>query len=143
MAERIGFNSNTSGPHGPLAHMRLGGLEEREAQMKNMMLAVAVVVCMFVLQMGCATTSQDLSSLSPQELQQVKEGKEIFNKNCDRCHPGGGAGVGPSLKASNLLSFSMRFKARHSSGAMPAFSQGMLTDEQLNSVVAYIKTLKD
>jgi mono/diheme cytochrome c family protein len=98
-----------------------------------------------VLCRGSAVSPSSPTSSTPpvSETQaQPAEGKEIFNKHCSRCHPGGGGGIGPSLKKSTLLDFSMKFKARHGADTMPQFSTVQLTDEQLNAVVRIYKDIE-
>jgi mono/diheme cytochrome c family protein len=61
---------------------------------------------------------------------------------CHQCHPGGEAGLGPSLNDKPLPGFMMKFQIRHGIGAMPAFSKDNVGDEDLDAVVAYVKALR-
>ena len=124
--------------------------------MKRMMLSVAFLGFILLMHTGCATTNEEPAKESVKEpvvsggppstltdSQIVASGKEIFNKNCSRCHPGGGAGIGPTLKKKSLAQLHLQLKVRHGSGTMPRFSQTNISDEQLDAVVAYIATLRE
>jgi mono/diheme cytochrome c family protein len=63
-------------------------------------------------------------------------------QKCDRCHPGGEAGLGPSLKGKMMTSFLVEFQARNGMGVMPAFDHDELPDADLDDVVAYLKALR-
>lgn len=68
----------------------------------------------------------------------VLRGQEIFMRSCDRCHPGGMAGLGPAIINKPLPGFMIKFQVRHGLGAMPSFKNMKKAD--LNDLVAYIKS---
>lgn len=71
----------------------------------------------------------------------VARGRAVFMEKCDKCHPGGGAGLGPALNDKPLPGFLIRFQARHGMGAMPAFGEDELPQADLREVAAYLKSL--
>jgi mono/diheme cytochrome c family protein len=73
---------------------------------------------------------------------QVARGQVAFMAKCDKCHPGGDAGLGPALNNKPLPGFLMRYQARHGLGAMPAFSKQEIPAPELDDVVAYLKALR-
>jgi mono/diheme cytochrome c family protein len=73
---------------------------------------------------------------------QVAHGQQVYMYRCDKCHPGGDAGLGPSLNNKPLPGFMMGFQARHGMGAMPAFTEEELSKPDLEAVVAYLKALR-
>ncbi len=72
----------------------------------------------------------------------VLNGQTVFMKRCDKCHPGGDAGLGPSLNNKPLPGFMLAFQARHGLGAMPSFADDALPKADLDDVVAYLKALR-
>jgi glucose/arabinose dehydrogenase len=71
----------------------------------------------------------------------VARGRTVYMEKCDKCHPGGDAGLGPALNNKPLPGFLIRFQARHGMGAMPAFAEDELPQADLKDVAAYIKSL--
>ena len=72
----------------------------------------------------------------------VKHGQEVYMKNCQPCHPGGEAGLGPSINANPAPGFIKRFQVRHGLGVMPAFKQDTLSQKDVAAVSKYMKALK-
>jgi mono/diheme cytochrome c family protein len=72
----------------------------------------------------------------------LDEGKAAFNKNCSGCHPGGDKGVGPSLKTTSKDLQGIKTQVRNGKGQMPAFDTKAISDQQLESLAAYVASLK-
>lgn len=72
----------------------------------------------------------------------VARGQTLFMEKCDKCHPGGDAGLGPALNNKPLPGFLIRFQARHGLGAMPGFAEDELPQADLQDVAAYLKALR-
>ena len=73
----------------------------------------------------------------------VSVGKALYTDNCAKCHgPGGDLGLSgaKNLKVTKLTDDQQKDIIKHGKGGMSAFAD--LTDDQLNSLVAYLKTLK-
>jgi mono/diheme cytochrome c family protein len=66
-------------------------------------------------------------------------GQVIFMKNCNRCHPEGMGGLGPSIINKPLPGFMIKFQVRNGLGAMPSFKKERLSKDDLNNLVAYIR----
>ena len=66
-------------------------------------------------------------------------GQTVFMQRCNRCHPEGMAGLGPSLINKPLPGFIIRFQVRNGLGAMPSFNKNILAKKDLDDVVAYLK----
>ncbi len=71
-------------------------------------------------------------------------GQAIFARYCNTCHPGGGRGAGPSLvqAAPNFSTGDLKSIVRHGRGRMPGFGPDLISDSDLDSLVAYIRGLK-
>jgi len=73
---------------------------------------------------------------------EIAEGRKIFMDHCHQCHPGGEAGLGPSLNNKPLPAFAIRTQVRHGFGAMPAFYENEISETELDSLVTYLKALR-
>lgn len=71
-------------------------------------------------------------------------GEQIFIRSCNTCHPGGRKGMGPSLaQLDQHLPDDQSLKAliRKGKGTMPAQPPEALNDQELDSLVAYLRRL--
>ena len=72
-------------------------------------------------------------------------GSAIYAEHCVGCHGGDGSGEvagTPSFRGGALMSkgeFELRDRVRNGKDLMPRF-EGILTDEEIQDVVAYIRT---
>jgi mono/diheme cytochrome c family protein len=96
------------------------------------------------LMAGCASARRGEPLRGPLVLTTPAQftGQAEFLNFCQRCHPGGEAGVGPGLNNKHLPAFVIRMQVRNGLGAMPRFSSARLNREQLADVIAYLKTLR-
>lgn len=74
--------------------------------------------------------------------QQVQQGRQVFMRFCNGCHPGGEAGVGLAINNKPLPGFLIRFQVRHGLGVMPSFSEEVISDEQLDALSAFLVRLR-
>ncbi len=72
----------------------------------------------------------------------LTEGRKLFMKNCDQCHPRGEAGLAPALNNKPLPAFLMKFQVRHGLGAMPSFSKDDISDQELEHIILYLQALR-
>jgi mono/diheme cytochrome c family protein len=92
---------------------------------------------------GCsARRSEPIVGPLPSSSPQVARGEVAFDRHCSYCHPGGEHGLAPAINNKPLPAFLIRFQVRHGLGAMPAISEQELPREELDAVVAYLKTLR-
>jgi mono/diheme cytochrome c family protein len=90
---------------------------------------------------GSARRGQPLAEERPPDAR-IALGQQVFDRSCSQCHPGGTAGLGPSLNNKPLPQWAMRFQVRHGVGAMPRFSKQDISDEQLVAVTNYLVWLR-
>jgi mono/diheme cytochrome c family protein len=69
----------------------------------------------------------------------VQEGEKLYMQYCQKCHPDGEGGLGPSIFY--LPGFAKKFQVRHGLGVMPDFDENVISDAELNKIVAYLKAL--
>ncbi|MEA2627324.1 MAG: hypothetical protein QOD06_3369 [Candidatus Binatota bacterium] len=93
---------------------------------------------------ACGSARRSLPIAGPQKLAsaELARGRDVFQRHCDSCHPGGEAGVGPAINDKPLPRFLIRFQVRHGLGAMPAFSADELRDDDLERLISYLQALR-
>jgi mono/diheme cytochrome c family protein len=69
-------------------------------------------------------------------------GEPLFDRFCYQCHPGGAAGLGPALNDKPLPQGAIRAQIRKGVGAMPAFPGDMLSDADVDAIVAYVEAMR-
>lgn len=102
-----------------------------------LLLVMTAIVC---LACGTARRRPPLGP-APALSEQAATGQVAFMEKCDRCHPGGEAGLGPALNDKPLPDFLKRFQVRKGLGTMPHFSHEELSDAQLDAILEYLKAL--
>ena len=70
------------------------------------------------------------------------EGMKLFMRNCNKCHPGGEKGSGPSLNDKETPNFLIHWKVRLGGGDMPKFTDEQISKEQLKEITAFVKLLQ-
>jgi mono/diheme cytochrome c family protein len=95
------------------------------------------------LTVGCGQARRSEPLMGPLTLQSdAEQGRTTFMKYCQPCHPGGEAGLGPSLNDKALPTFLKKFQVRQGIGSMPSFSKAEISDQQLDDIMAYLKALR-
>ena len=97
-----------------------------------------------ILMVSCAVRRSEPftgKTFTPEE-SRVARGETLFMENCQKCHPSGEAGLGPSILANPAPQFIKRFQMRHGLGVMPGFSKNELTQKDLKDISAYLKAWK-
>jgi mono/diheme cytochrome c family protein len=96
-----------------------------------------------VLSAGCASSRRRPPlGPAPALTGQAATGQVAFMQKCNRCHPGGEAGLGPGLNDKPFPDFLKRFQVRHGLGVMPHFDKEELSDAQLDAILDYLKALR-
>jgi mono/diheme cytochrome c family protein len=116
-------------------------LHERGGEMnKNLVLAMAVALA---LATGCGSARRSPPLVEPLPLTaELRQGYEVFMVHCHPCHPGGEAGLGPALNNKPLPRFMMRLQVRRGLGAMPAFPEEVISNEELDRLLDYLLALR-
>ena len=100
-------------------------------------------LCCVVIALGCsARRSEPIAGPMMITSDTVAQGQKTFMAKCHQCHPGGDAGLGPALNNKPLPKFLIRLQVRQGFGAMPAFSEKDITDEELEHLLVYLKRLR-
>ncbi|MEL6383521.1 MAG: c-type cytochrome [Cyanobacteria bacterium J06626_18] len=86
-----------------------------------------------------------LAVATPASAADLAQGSQVFSANCAACHAGGNnvVNAAKTLKIDALNQYEMasveaiKYQVTNGKNAMPAF-KGRLTDEQIDSVAAYV-----
>lgn len=93
---------------------------------------------------SCGTAKRGEPAFAPLPTSEpaIAQGEVVYNTYCQKCHPGGETGLGPALNNKPLPGFAIRFQVRHGVGVMPAFKETVISDDELDNLLAYIKALR-
>lgn len=69
------------------------------------------------------------------------EARRSFELHCDRCHPNGESGLGPSLNGAALPEWLVRLQIRRGFGPMPAFGTE-LDDVEIDRLAGYVLRMR-
>lgn len=113
----------------------------------------AVLFASSCLLSGCVMSEEMKRIAAVKQAQQARQesgstdltGEQIFIRTCNTCHPGGSAGMGPSLE--NLAKdfpTDAKLKAflRHGKGIMPPQPKEVLNDKEMDNLIGYLRALK-
>lgn len=96
---------------------------------------------MLLLTLASCSPRRSLPIAGPLTLNEhQQQGEKLFMEHCQRCHPGGEGGLGPAINPAS--GFTKRFQIRHGLGAMPAFDENIISDQELENMLSYLKALK-
>lgn len=73
---------------------------------------------------------------------QLARGRQVYLRNCEQCHPGGDAGLGPALTNKPLPKGLLAAQVRFGMGAMPGFDDALIRDDELEALVRYVERLR-
>jgi mono/diheme cytochrome c family protein len=91
---------------------------------------------------GTARRSEPLTGEHQLASAQLVRGEVVYAVQCAQCHPGGEAGLGPSINDKPLPTWLIRFQVRNGLGVMPAFSPEQISPEDLDALIVYLKELR-
>ena len=70
------------------------------------------------------------------------EGMKLFMRHCNKCHPGGEKGKGPSLNDKDKPNFLIHWQVRLGCGDMPKFTEEQISKEHLKQITAYVRRMQ-
>lgn len=110
--------------------------------MKRAVLAVAGLAVALTACSSGGRRGEPLVGPLPVDDPKVALGQVVFNRNCEGCHPGGEAGLGPMLNSFPAPGFLIKFQVRRGLGAMPAFPPTVIAGGDLDAIVAYMMAMR-
>lgn len=104
--------------------------------------ALLTVAAAIIISACSARRSEPLAGVRHGSDARVEHGRVVFMQNCQKCHPGGEAGLGPSINDKPLPEFLMKTQVRVGLGAMPSFHQQQISSDELDDLIRYLKALR-
>lgn len=104
---------------------------------RSLGIVIAALSVMALAACGPSYRGEPLGSAPVLSTQLEQDGRVHFDRYCSECHPGGSAGLAPGLNNKPLPGFLVRMQVRVGMGAMPPFPREVISDEQLDAIVAY------
>jgi mono/diheme cytochrome c family protein len=72
-----------------------------------------------------------------------QHGEAVFFEQCNQCHPGGDAGLGPAINNKPLPEALIRLQVRKGIGAMPAIPEHAISERELDDLVEYLEKRRE
>jgi hypothetical protein len=69
-------------------------------------------------------------------------GMKLFMTLCNRCHPAGEKGKGPSLNDKKLPDMLIHFQIRNGLGDMPAFEEKDLSKDDVKHIISFVRLIR-
>jgi len=100
---------------------------------------------------GLTLTKEEVDNLSREDLSAAGNvvftkgefrGMKLFMKICNRCHPAGEKGKGPSLVDKKLPDFLIHFQVRQGLGDMPSFKEDKISKEDVKKIILFVRILR-
>lgn len=91
---------------------------------------------------GTPRRSAPLRGAVPLATPSEQQGEILYARFCDRCHPGGEGGIGPAINNKALPQFMIKLQVRAGFGAMPGFNDDVISADDLDAIVDYLKALR-
>jgi mono/diheme cytochrome c family protein len=94
--------------------------------------------------LACGSARQSEPLTGPLELSpQLQRGQVLFHKFCHQCHPHGDAGLGPAINSKPAPLALIRVQVRTGLGAMPAFPNTLISDRDLDQLLAFVDAQRE
>jgi mono/diheme cytochrome c family protein len=109
--------------------------------MRGFIIPAGLVLGIFV---ACASGRRGEPVAAPVVVDEplLVRGRQVFLRNCEQCHPGGDAGLGPALSNKPVPKGLLATQVRVGIGAMPGFSDALIADDELDALVQYVERLR-
>jgi mono/diheme cytochrome c family protein len=114
--------------------------------MKNtskLFFALKIIIFSFILSSCSVRRGQDITQQDfvPKN-SHILNGQKVFMANCNKCHPGGDGGLGPSINGNAAPQFIKRFQMRHGLGVMPSFKKDEISKNDLRDISKFLHAWK-
>jgi mono/diheme cytochrome c family protein len=108
---------------------------------------LAISTLLLITSCGTARRGEPVFGKMEERNEKVNMGEIVFMNDCQKCHPGGESGVGPSINNIPIPGIALRFRVRSKAfllgvGRMPSFKQHEISKKEMDSLIAYLHALK-
>jgi mono/diheme cytochrome c family protein len=108
-----------------------------------LIISATIIIFSFLLPSCSARRAQPITQ---QDFVPVKNrvlnGQKVFMAHCNKCHPGGEGGLGPSVNGNIAPQFVKRFQMRHGLGVMPSFKKDEISKRDLRDISKFLHAWK-
>ncbi|MEZ4599634.1 MAG: cytochrome c [Syntrophotaleaceae bacterium] len=103
------------------------------------------LILLLLFMTGCGSARRGVPLYGPMEMKDsdAVRGEQVFMSHCNSCHPRGEAGIGFALNNKWLPDWAIRTQVRVGVGAMPGFSEEIISDRELEDIIAYLDYMRD
>jgi mono/diheme cytochrome c family protein len=115
-----------------------GGTMKKSAYLFSLLVYTILLQCCSASRKSEPVVSKTFVARNPG----IEHGEVVFMENCNKCHPGGEAGLAPATNSNPAPTFIKKFQVRHGLGVMPSFKDNEISDSDLNDIAAYLKARK-
>jgi mono/diheme cytochrome c family protein len=110
---------------------------------KIVVLFVLLIATVFTVSSCVVRKSEPLTGEKfTRQKESVASGEKLYMEHCQKCHPMGEGGLGPSINSNPAPRFVKRFQMRHGLGVMPSFNKEELSKQDLKDISDYLKAWK-
>lgn len=110
---------------------------------QNLLIGVTLFLITFLLAQCAMRKSEPVKQKAFETSDtRVVNGEKVYMAYCQKCHPAGEAGLGPSINANPAPQFIKRFQMRHGLGVMPGFKKDAISKSDLHDISKYLKAWK-
>jgi mono/diheme cytochrome c family protein len=107
-----------------------------------LILLLALAYCLVLIQCASRKSEPVKQETFRATNERVAKGEQVYMQQCQKCHPGGEAGLGPAINSNPAPQFVKRFQIRHGLGVMPSFTKEEISKDDLRNISKYLKAWK-
>lgn len=113
--------------------------------MSRTAILIAAVVLALASAVACGSARRGIPVAGEHQFtdDQVVRGERAYMQYCHQCHPTGETGLAPAINNKPLPRALIRFQVRQGLGAMPAFPERVISDEELEEIIDYLFALRN
>src|SRR4051812_21371338 len=114
--------------------------------MKKLLASAIIFISIYSSLLTASCVTRKAEPLTQKEFipanDRIANGEKVYMGNCQKCHPGGEGGLGPSITANPAPQFVKRFQMRHGLGVMPSFKKDEISKRDLHDISRYLHAWK-
>ena len=109
---------------------------------RRMKLVFVAALPLLAFAAGCYARRGETVGRVPELDEEELRGRDVYMRMCQKCHPEGRAGLAPGIVDKPLPGALMKLQIRKGIGAMPGFSEEVISGSELDDLVDYVKLLR-
>lgn len=110
---------------------------------KRLLIIFFGVLLLVVMVISCSVRkTEPIRDPIDREDEAFINGQVLYMQHCQKCHPGGEGGLGSPINNNPAPVDVFRLQVRQGLGAMPAFGDDEISDEELSDILVYLRALR-